>query len=80
MQFLGKLKKLQKIAKETNFGPDFGLLGPDLGPKIHFCGFLTLLVAKHCSKQLSYAIQKKTSKLTFGGFVASHHYVQKPKT
>ena len=40
MEFPGKLmNKTRKNNKKPNLGPDFGLFGPYLVPKIFFAGF-----------------------------------------
>ena len=39
MQYIGKLiNQTWENSKKPNFGPDFGLIGPNLGPKIFFVG------------------------------------------
>ena len=56
IQFKVKLMtKLEKMTKNPNFGPDFGPFAPKLPAKI-FSRVLPLLVVKHCSKLLTYAI------------------------
>ena len=62
MQFLGKLlSQTWKNDKKPTFGPDFDLLGPNLGPK-KFWRVLPLLVVRHCSKLSSYALYRKNNK------------------
>ena len=40
MQFKAKLmNQIWESNKKTNFGPDFGLFGPNLGPKFFLEGF-----------------------------------------
>ena len=59
----GKLKLMNqtlKNGKNRNFGPDFGLFGPNLGPPIFFSGILHLLDVRHCRKLSSNAISRKT--------------------
>ena len=48
--------------KKPNFGPNFGLFGPNLGPKIFFVcsNSTTLLDVRHCRKLSPYAISRKT--------------------
>ena len=47
--------KLIKWQKKTNFGPNFGLFTPYLGPE-NFLWVLPLLVARNFSKLSSYAV------------------------
>ena len=44
------MKNTWQNAKKLNFGPNFGLFGPNLGPPKLFL----LLVVRHCSKLSSY--------------------------
>ena len=56
MQFKVKLmNEVWENDKKPNFGPDFGPFAPKLPAKI-FSRVLPLLVVKHCSKLLTYAI------------------------
>ena len=56
MQFKVKLmNEAWENEKKTNFGPDIGSFAPKLPAKI-FSRVLPLLVVKHCSKLLTYAI------------------------
>ena len=61
MQFQGKLinQTWENGKNKTNFGPDFGLFGPNLGPKIFFKGFTILDVRYYCKLSLN-AISRKT--------------------
>ena len=50
-QFQGKrMIQTQENGKKPNFGPDLGPLGPNLSCQ----NFFTKLVARYCSKLLSY--------------------------
>ena len=61
MQFPGKLKnQTWKNYKKPNFGPDFGLSGPNLAPTNFFVGFPSDII--HCCKLSFYAISVKTNK------------------
>ena len=56
MQFLGKIKnKTSENGKKPNFVPNFGPNFPSIPPNV-FLWNLFLLLARHCSKLLSYAI------------------------
>ena len=48
------MNKIWEDGKKPNFGPDFGLFGPKLGPNFFF-SVLALLVVKYSSKLSSYA-------------------------
>ena len=51
-----KVPNLRKWQKKTNFGPDFGLFDPNLGPPEFLWHVLSLLVVRHCYKRSYYAI------------------------
>ena len=61
------------MAKKTNFGPNFGLLRPNLTPpplkkqkqKQKKTWVLPVLVVRNCSKLASYVISMKTNKPNF---------------
>ena len=38
-----KLTELDKNDKKPNFGPDFRLFGPNLGPQAYFAGFTSTI-------------------------------------
>ena len=64
MEFRWKLmNQTGENGKKPNFGPNFGLFGPNLGPKFFFVcsNSTTLLDVRHCRKLSSYAISRKTS-------------------
>ena len=55
MQFKEKLmSEAWENGKKNNFGPDFGLFGPNFATK-RFLRVLPLLVVKDCFKLLYYA-------------------------
>ena len=54
------MNQIRENGKKPNFGPDVGRFSPCLGPK-NFKWVLPLLVGRHNSKLLSYAIFTKTN-------------------
>ena len=50
------------MTKKTNFGPDFGPFGPDLGHQRVFAGFISTVV-RHCFNLSFYAIYRKGNEL-----------------
>ena len=63
MQFQGKLiNRTWENSRRPNFGPDFGLFGPNLGPKDFYLWILPLLDVRNCCKLSLYAISRKTNK------------------
>ena len=60
---LCNLKEVEKIAKPTNFWPEFGSVCPKFSPQIlFFDGILALLDFIHCCKLSLYSISRKTNK------------------
>ena len=47
--------------KKPNFGPDFRLPDPNLGPQMLFSLVLPLLDVRHCCKLSLHAISRKTN-------------------
>ena len=43
MQCPEKPTELDKNGKKPNFGPDFRLFGPNLGPQAYFAGFTSTI-------------------------------------
>ena len=62
VQFQEKLmNKTWENGKKSIFGTDFGLFGPNLGPKIFFSWILLQVYVRHCWKLSFYAISRKNN-------------------
>ena len=80
MHFKRKLiTRLEKMAKKTNFGADFGLFGPNLDPKnfhwFYLFQMLDIVASYHriqCQEKLLFQTQENGEKPHFGPDLVSH--------